>query len=78
VNRTALGTPAKPTADAASTAVVLAPGDTAQAQVTNKTKNCGAQVSDNAVIAIPGTSRTVTQPMQLRACSVTVTGFATQ
>jgi hypothetical protein len=64
--------------DSGTSAVVLASGAEAQAQVTNKTKNCSSPVSQTAAITLPATTTVITKPMELRACSVSVTGFATQ
>lgn len=58
--------------------VVLRPGDQAQSQVTNRTTNCSAPVSDSAQIVLPNTSKVfTTKQMALRDCSVKVSDFST-
>jgi hypothetical protein len=74
-NAQPVGTPAKQTD--MNSMIVLNSGDEAQAQVTNKTKNCSAPVSQTAAITLPNTTTPITQPMQLRACDVSVSAFAT-
>jgi hypothetical protein len=59
--------------------ILLKSGDEAQAQVTNTTTNCSAPVSDSAQITLPNTSKVfTTKQMQLRACNVKVTAFASE
>jgi hypothetical protein len=69
-----LGTPARQTG--MNSVIVLNSGSEAQAQVTNQTKNCSTPVSQTAAITLPNTTTPITQPMQLRACDVSVSAFA--
>jgi hypothetical protein len=66
-----VGTPSEPAGPIPGRAVPVAPGQTVQS-ILRDYSTCQAPLSDNARVTVPGESKTVMRPAELRACTLRV------
>jgi hypothetical protein len=67
-----VGTPSEPAGPMPGRAVRVKPGQTVQSTL-HDYSTCQAPLSDNARVTVPGESKTVVRPAELRACTLRVT-----